>query len=108
MSYSASELNEDSCLSLRQILKSFGAPISEEQAWAIVYESAKCLESCLANSTATRTVTEARHLFLHREGFVHCSTFGVASGPATTSPSKRKNGEKDEREREKYITSLVV
>ncbi len=86
-SWRAAELNADSCLSLRQILGSFGAPVSEEQAWAVVYEAAKCLDACLASkaSAPMKSVTEAHHLMVHSEGFVHPSTFD-------TKATKRAGG----------------
>ena len=42
------------------------------QAWAIVYECAKCLDMCLANaataaSPSLAALTDARQLFLHKE-----------------------------------------
>ena len=36
--WSASTLDNQGCLSLEQILKSFSAPISEEHAWAIIHQ----------------------------------------------------------------------
>ena len=42
------------------------------KAWAIVYECAKCLDTCLSNaatavSPSLSAITDARHLFLHKE-----------------------------------------
>lgn len=31
--------DKDNCLSLDEILKSFNAPLSEEQAWSLIYQS---------------------------------------------------------------------
>ena len=49
-----------------------------------MYECAKCLDTCLSNaataaSPSLSALTDARHLLVHKEGFVHCSTFGIAS-----------------------------
>ncbi|KAH9362168.1 hypothetical protein HPB48_002146 [Haemaphysalis longicornis] len=37
------DLEGDGCVRLSLILKAFGAPIREEQAWAMCYQTSKCM-----------------------------------------------------------------
>uniref|UniRef100_A0A1A9VXU5 KIND domain-containing protein n=1 Tax=Glossina austeni TaxID=7395 RepID=A0A1A9VXU5_GLOAU len=70
--------NPSGCVSLKNILESFKAPLSEEQAWAVIYQYIS-----MYRSVAT---TGEQHIFnnleipdtlanmnLHRDGTVHCS-----------------------------------
>lgn len=78
--WTASHLNKLNCLTLRQIVGSFSAPITEEHAWAIVYEITKTLDICLANpSVAHRLfiVNNLSHVFIHEDGHVQEETFIV-------------------------------
>ena len=47
----ASVLSDSGCVSLGHILGSFSAPISEEHAWAVTYETVKTLDKCLQNKS---------------------------------------------------------
>ena len=47
----ASVLSDSGCVSLGHILGSFSAPISEEHAWAVTYETIKTLDKCLQNKS---------------------------------------------------------
>ena len=49
MSSPSLKLNDDACLNLDVIIGSFSAPITEEHAWAIVFEAVKCLENLVKN-----------------------------------------------------------
>ncbi|KAK7874016.1 hypothetical protein R5R35_013423 [Gryllus longicercus] len=74
-------LDANGCLSLRDILVSFNAPINEQHAWALCYQCAKCFRGCLQTSRQTHQrcfcVSELEHLLLHRDGHVHpSSVFG--------------------------------
>ena len=78
--WTASHLNKLNCLTLRQIVGSFSAPITEEHAWAIVFEITKTLDICLANpSVAHRLfiVNNLSHVFIHEDGHVQEETFIV-------------------------------
>lgn len=91
-------LDARGCLSLRDILVSFNAPINEQHAWALCYQSAKCLQSCFrrpapsGSSTSPGRVfclTELEHVLLHRDGHVHpdsalCEDVGP---PGSRSPA---------------------
>ena len=69
-------LNSKQCLSLQQILASFSAPISEAWAFAIAYEGSKALTNAAkALNGQAMMVQNARDLFVHKEGFVHQSSF---------------------------------
>jgi len=76
--WTASSLNDSNCLSLKQIVGSFSAPITEEHAWAVVYELVKTLDLCLSNPTfADRMfiVNSLNHVMIHLDGNVHEDTF---------------------------------
>ena len=76
--WTASHLNQLNCLTLRQIVGSFSAPITEEHAWAVVYETAKTLGLCLDNpSVAQRlfVVNSMDAILIHADGHVHEDTF---------------------------------
>ena len=47
--WKGSSLGKDCCLTLKQVVSSFSAPITEEHAWAVVYEMVKTLDLCLSN-----------------------------------------------------------
>ncbi|XP_075153614.1 spire type actin nucleation factor isoform X2 [Haematobia irritans] len=70
--------NPKDCVNVKNILESFKAPLSEEQAWALIYQFASLYRQVAA--------TGKRHIFndleipesmdnvsLHRDGSVHCS-----------------------------------
>ena len=71
-------LNEDSCLNLEQIVQVFSAPITEEHAWAVVYEMVKTLDVCLSNPgifSRLFLATSLDHVLLHQDGHVHETTY---------------------------------
>lgn len=77
-SWTPCKLNSDSCLNLEKITSSFSAPITEEHAWAIVFECVKCLKGIFVEQKHTGPVflvTNTEQIYLHREGRVHESTF---------------------------------
>lgn len=69
------ELDPNGCLPLSTILRSFSAPITEEQAWAIAYQALKCLQNCLNSCHQLLLTSDPAHLLIHSEGFVHHLTF---------------------------------
>ena len=75
-SWTPCQLSQEGYLSLAKITNGFNAPISEEQAWAVVFECLKCLKSVMESKPSrVFIVTSTRHILLHREGRVHESTF---------------------------------
>jgi hypothetical protein len=71
------------CLSLESILKIFGQAINEEQAWAVCFQSLRTAKVCLEESrSACFHVTQLSHVKLHKDGYVHRTTFfGNPSDP---------------------------
>ena len=76
------KFNVDGCLTLEEITSSFSAPITEEHAWAVVFECVKCLHGmleskplCSGSRRVFQIVSNTRQIFIHREGRVHESTF---------------------------------
>lgn len=69
--------NSGQCLTLRNILDSFKAPLSEEQAWALIYQfvslykMASIKQHHLFNEFEMPDSLE--NLCLHRDGTVHCT-----------------------------------
>ncbi|UYV64580.1 hypothetical protein LAZ67_3001242, partial [Cordylochernes scorpioides] len=67
-----SMLDEDGCVSLEAVLKAFNAPVSEEQAWALAYETSACLAREWRKPNARLLcIEQPAHLKLHRDGWVH-------------------------------------
>ncbi|XP_012266116.2 protein spire isoform X1 [Athalia rosae] len=105
------KLNHDNCLSLQDILKSFNGPISQEQAWALCYQCAKCFKTALQpslpgtiatgrNPTGLCDVTELSHVLLHKDGDVHATTIRV--------PSDQQDSRKEFTSERKLVFSLGV
>lgn len=67
-------LNSSNCISLQQILEAFNSSISEEHAWALCYQSARCFQRCIADGNTCYLVTEPKHILLHKDGNIHPST----------------------------------
>lgn len=87
-SWTPCKLNSECCLSLDLITSSFSAPITEEHAWAIVFECVKCLQEIVERHEINKqtssqrgrkcsvfVVTSTQHIYLHRDGRIHASTF---------------------------------
>lgn len=69
-------LDPRGCINLECILSAFGAPISEEQAWALCYTSVQCFFSLRDDVKSKVTLsTSLKHVMLHKDGFVHEETF---------------------------------
>lgn len=105
------DLNPDGCLSLANVLRNFGAPISEEHAWAICHEAARTLGSCIGVNSIARlaVVRDAEELFLHKDGTVHPSSF---IRPKTGAPRSKRPAIHSEnkvgRSRGRHIATLFV
>ncbi|CAF4955655.1 unnamed protein product [Pieris macdunnoughi] len=65
-------------LSLQQILQAFNSNVSEEHAWALCHQAARCFQRCLSSGTSPPPVcflpTRPSHLLLHADGSVHPDT----------------------------------
>ncbi|KAJ6645774.1 Protein spire [Pseudolycoriella hygida] len=66
-----------SCMTLFDILKSFNAPVSEEQMWALIYQSVKLYRDAFQhrgnNFKDLRVPVSTHNLNIHRDGSVHVS-----------------------------------
>lgn len=67
-------LDTTECLNLQQILQAFNSTISEEHAWALFYQAARCYQKCLSEGATCYLPTEPRHVLLHKDGSVHPNT----------------------------------
>lgn len=69
--------NPEGCMSILDILKSFNAPISEEQAWALIYQSVRLYrDACQRPDFSVqicRPPMSMKHLHVHKDGSVHIS-----------------------------------
>ena len=58
----------DQCLSLAQILVAFNAPISEEQCWAVAFQTFQLIHG---TTLGHLLLLDPDHLLLARDGSVH-------------------------------------
>lgn len=77
-------LDGGDCITLQQILQAFNSTISEEHAWALAHQAARCFHKCLADGHTCYLVTEPRHVLLHKDGFVHPNTLLHPGGKICT------------------------
>jgi len=69
-------LDSDNCVDLDQVLKVFSAPITEEHAWALVYQSLEILDNIIEDDqTEFYRIETARDILLTIDGTVHFNTF---------------------------------
>ena len=84
--------DKDNCLSLSEILHSFNAPLSEEQAWSLIYQSVlqyrnfiriefvdkhtKKKDAKQKSSHRIKVPKSMRNLNVHKDGTVHISDNG--------------------------------
>lgn len=70
------------CVTLADILKCFNAAVSEEQAWALIYQSVRLYRDALRSGAGggsgkhapdTRVPTAPRNFNVHKDGSVHVS-----------------------------------
>lgn len=96
--------NPTGCVSVKNILESFKAPLSEEQAWALIYQSISLYRRIAA--------TGKRHIFneleipetvdnlsLHRDGTIHCS-WSEAERKKKEQKIKQQQQRQQQREKE--------
>lgn len=83
--------DKDNCLSLNDILRSFNAPLSEEQAWSLIYQSVLLYRNFIhlefinkstkkdskkKSSHRIRVPKSTKNLNVHKDGSVHISDSG--------------------------------
>uniref|UniRef100_A0A224XK81 Putative kinase non-catalytic c-lobe domain protein n=1 Tax=Panstrongylus lignarius TaxID=156445 RepID=A0A224XK81_9HEMI len=77
-------LNEDHCVTLADILAAFNAPLSEEHAWAVCYQCAKCFRNAIRNNPdRCKVVYEIDQVLIHKDGHVHPNTIYAGGGTTT-------------------------
>lgn len=83
--------DKDNCLSLNDILRSFNAPLSEEQAWSLIYQSVQLYRNFIRiefidkhtkkdakqkSSHRIKVPKSTKNLNVHKDGSVHISDNG--------------------------------
>ena len=83
--------DKDNCLSLNDILRSFNAPLSEEQAWSLIYQSVLLYRNFIRvefidkhtkkdatqkSSHRIKVPKSTKNLNVHKDGSVHISDSG--------------------------------
>ncbi|XP_008184579.1 protein spire isoform X1 [Acyrthosiphon pisum] len=69
------KLDDNDCVSLVNIIKSFNTPVSEEHAWALCYQCAKCFKNAFEREpNKCRVVKNLEEVRIHKDGFIHPST----------------------------------
>lgn len=69
------KLDDNDCVSLVNIIKSFNTPVSEEHAWALCYQCAKCFKNAFEREpNRCRVVKNLEEVRIHKDGFIHPST----------------------------------
>lgn len=86
--------DKDNCLSLNDILRSFNAPLSEEQAWSLIFQSVRLYrdfihiefidkktkkEKIQKSSHRIKVPKSTKSLNIHKDGFVHISDNGEST-----------------------------
>uniref|UniRef100_A0A2P2I985 Protein spire-like n=1 Tax=Hirondellea gigas TaxID=1518452 RepID=A0A2P2I985_9CRUS len=86
-------LDHRGCVQLEKILVRFGAPVSEERAWALCYSSVQCYLQLDSHDKANSAlVSSLSHVVLHKDGYVHRDTF-MTNGSITTEGAAGKKRE---------------
>ncbi len=86
-------LSLDDCdsLSLSRITSSFSAPITEEHAFAVVYECVRTLSSLTKESSAKLAVVNStQDILIHRDGRVHETTYRLEATSPTSELQLQK------------------
>lgn len=64
----------EKCVTLKDILEAFNAAISEEQAWALIYQTVKLFRDVIGTESEKRILKvpmNTENLCIHRNGSVH-------------------------------------
>lgn len=87
----------ESCISLKTILSSFNAPLSEEQAWALIYQSVKLYKDVFQRQGTTYSNADVpdnlEDVSVHNDGTVHIvfrQQNGEHNDDSTTIASHKK------------------
>ncbi|XP_025412027.1 protein spire homolog 1 isoform X2 [Sipha flava] len=89
------KLDNNDCVSLINIIKSFNTPVSEEHAWALCYQCAKCFKNAFEREpNRCRVVKNLEEVRIHKDGFIHPSTIIITDEVAESLENNEKPGEK--------------
>jgi len=88
-------VDSNGCVTLQDILISFNAPITEQHAWALCHQCAKCFKNAIeTDRERCCIVSKLEHVLIHREGQVHSNTIFAGGGSSDTdSPRKPMSSE---------------
>lgn len=90
--------DKDNCLSLNDILRSFNAPLSEEQAWSLIYQSVQLYRNFIRiefidkhtkkdatqkSSHRIKVPKSTKNLNVHKDGSVHITDNGESRNSLT-------------------------
>lgn len=85
-------LDNNGCLKLSSILLAFNAAVSEEQAWAVCFQTAKCMvNEWNSDSSSCYRLSDTSHILIHKDGFIHRSTVKLCSKGKISVDFKKKN-----------------
>lgn len=62
-------------MNLSEILVSYSAPITEQHAWALIFQAMKCLLCTVHRHQARFTPSKSNHILINKIGDVHDATF---------------------------------
>ncbi|XP_076323370.1 protein spire homolog 1-like [Tachypleus tridentatus] len=69
------EVDKYGCVRLSSILQTFNAPINEEHAWAVCYQTAKCfLKEWEVDNSKVHCLNETSQIRIQKDGTIHSST----------------------------------
>ncbi|XP_071042769.1 protein spire homolog 1, partial [Parasteatoda tepidariorum] len=72
-------LDSNGCLRLSNILQAFSTSLSEEQAWAVCFQSAKCMiNEWNSDSSSCYILSDPNHVYIHKDGWIHKNTVKVS------------------------------
>lgn len=68
--------DSENCIQLEEILKTFNSPISEDQAWALIYQSIRMYVNLIEKADEIslkelRVPVNTKNIKIHKDGLVH-------------------------------------
>ncbi|XP_050520625.1 protein spire homolog 1 isoform X2 [Daktulosphaira vitifoliae] len=93
------KLDEDDCVSLIDIIKSFNTPVSEEHAWALCYQCTKCFKYAFEHEPSKcRVVRNLNEVRIHKDGYIHpCTIIGNSETAASFENIEKHGNANDEK-----------
>lgn len=70
------DCDSENCIQLEEILKTFNSPISEDQAWALIYQSIRMYVNLIEKADEIslkelRVPVNTKNIKIHKDGLVH-------------------------------------